>query len=178
MWLNFAKKCCHLFGSILFLLNFTGGLLSGKTHTADCCFVLGSHWYTQVLSPVRMSQTWDLPPSNFLSMRVHQSTLLCFCSLLRLWGTQEAQRFLTPRKSWRMRVRLPDKTFMTSCISAYVIFGSFLIRDSSLEMFSGVLVVAIQTQRSSSSNVLTPDMICLNHLKMVSLDRDWSPKLF
>ena len=37
------------------------------------------------------------PPSNFLSMWVHQSTLPRFCSSLRLWGTQRAQRVLTPR---------------------------------------------------------------------------------
>ena len=40
-----------------------------------------------------------------------------------------------------MRVRLPNEIFMISYISAYVISGSFLIRDSALEMFSGVTVV-------------------------------------
>ena len=47
-WPNFAKKdgiiCLE---ALLFLLNFTGGFSSGKTHTADCCFVSGSYWYTQ-----------------------------------------------------------------------------------------------------------------------------------
>ena len=71
-----------------------------------------------------------------------------------------------------MRVRLPDEIFMISYISAYVISGSFLIRDSALETFSGVTVVAIRPQRSSSSNVLSPDMNCLNYLKIVSVDRD------
>ena len=82
----------------------------------------------------------------------------------------------TPRQSRRMRVRLPDEILMTSCISAYVILGSFLTRDSTLQMFSGVTVVAIQPQRSSSSNALVPNMNCLNHLKIVVLGRDWSKK--
>ena len=66
--LNFAKKHAIIcLETLLFLLNFTGGFSSGKTHTADCCFVLGLYWYTQVSSPVTMSQTWgDLPPSNCL----------------------------------------------------------------------------------------------------------------
>ena len=42
------------------------------------------------------------PPSNFLSMWVHQSALPRFCSSLRLWGTHRAQRVLTPRQSRRM----------------------------------------------------------------------------
>ena len=72
-WPNFAKKhsiiCLEV---LLFLLNFTGGFSSGKTHIADCCFILGSYWYTQVSSPVTMSQPrGDLHPSNFLSMWVH-----------------------------------------------------------------------------------------------------------
>ena len=56
--------------ALLFVSNFTGGLSSGKTHTADCCFVSGSYWYTQVSSPATMSQTrGDLPPSK-LSLHV------------------------------------------------------------------------------------------------------------
>ena len=174
---EFAKKHAIIcLETLLFLLNFTGGISSGKTNTADCCFVSRSCWYTQVSSSVTMSQTrGDLPLSNFLSMWVHQSTLPRFCSSLSLWGTQRAQLFLTPRQSWRMRVRLPDE-IMTSCISTYVILGSFLIRDSTLETFSGVTVVAVRPQRSSSSNVLVPDMNCLNHLKTVALGADWSPK--
>ena len=108
-WPKFAKKHAIVcLEALLLLLSFTGWFSSGKTHTADCCFVLGSYWYTQVASPVTMSQTrGDLPPSNFLSMWVHQSTLPSFCSSLRLWGTQRAQRFLTPGQSWRMRKTLP-----------------------------------------------------------------------
>ena len=160
----------HLFGSTLFLLNFTGGFSSGKTHTADCCFVSGSYWYTQVASPVTMSQTLeDLPLPNFLSMWLHQSTLPRFCSSLRLWGTNRPRRFFTPRQLRKMRVRLPDEIFMIYCFSAYAILGSFLIRDYTLETFSTVTVVATRPQRSSSSNVLAPDMNCLNHLKTVDL---------
>ena len=112
-----------------------------------------------------MSQTrGELPPSNFLRMWVCRSTLPRFCSSLRLLGNQSA-RFLTTRQSWRMQMRLPNKILMISCISAYVIFGSFLIRDSTLETFSEVTVVAIRLQRSSPSNVLAPDMNCLNTWK-------------
>ena len=105
--------------------------------------------HTQVSSPVTMSQLrGDLHPSNFLSMWVHQSTPPHFFSSLRLWGTQQAQLFLTPRQLWRMQMRLSDEIFMASGISAYVIFGSFSIRDSTLETFSGVTVVAMRPQRS------------------------------
>ena len=98
-WPNFAKKHAIIcLEALLFLLNITGGFSSGKTDTADSCFVSGSYWYTQVSSSVTMSRTrGDLPPSNFLSTWVHQSP--CFCSSLRLWGTQRAPRFLTPRQS-------------------------------------------------------------------------------
>ena len=131
----------------------------------------------QVSSPVTMSKARGvLPTSNFLSMWVHQSTLPRFCSSPRLLSIQRAQRFLTPRQSWRMRVRLPDENFMISCISAFVILWSILIRHSTLETFSVVSVIASRPQWSSSSNVLAPDMNCLNHLKTVALDGDWSPK--
>ena len=68
-WPNFAKKQAIIcLEALLFLLNFTGGFSSGKTHTADCCFVSGSYWYTQVSSTFTMSQMCgDLHPSNFLS---------------------------------------------------------------------------------------------------------------
>ena len=82
-WPNFAKKHAIIcLETLLFLLNFTGGFSSGKSHTADCCFVSGLYWYTQVSSPVAMPQTQgDLPPSNFLGMWVHQSPLPHFCSI-------------------------------------------------------------------------------------------------
>ena len=39
-WPNFAKKHAIIcLEALLFLLNFTGGFSSGKTHTSDCCFV-------------------------------------------------------------------------------------------------------------------------------------------
>ena len=171
-WPIFVEKHAIIcLEALLFVLNFTSGFSSEKTHTSDNCYVSGSYWYAQVSSPETMSQTrGDLPPSNFRSMWVHQSTLPHFCSSHRLWGIQRAQRFLTPRQSWSMRVRLPDEIFMNSCISAYAILGSFLIRESTLETFSGVTVVAIRPQWSWSSKVLAPDMNCLNHLKTVALD--------
>ena len=172
-WPKFAKKHAIIcLEALLFLLNFTGGFSSGKTHTADCCFVSGSYWYTQVASPITMSRTLeDLPPPNFLSMRLHQSTLPRFCSSLRLWGTNRPQRFFTPRQSRKMRVRLPDEIFTIYCFSAYAFFGS-LFRDSTLETFSTATVVATRLQRSSSPNVLALDMNCLNHLKTVALGGD------
>ena len=100
-WPNFAKKHAIIcLEAHLFLSDFTCGFSSGKPHTADCCFISRSYWYTQVLSHATMTQTrGDLPPSNFLSMWVYQSTLPRFCSSLRLWGTQRAQRFLATRQS-------------------------------------------------------------------------------
>ena len=173
-WPNFANEHAIIcLDALLFLFNSTGGFTSGKTHRADCCFVSGLYWYTQVLSPFATSQTrGELPPSNFLSIWVHQSILPLFCSSLRLWGTRRTQRFLTPRQSRRMRVRLHGEIFVISCILACVIFGSLLIRDSTLETFSVVTGAAIRLQRSSSSNVLVPDMKCLNHLKIEALDGD------
>ena len=177
-WWNFAKKQAIIcLEALLFLLHFTGGFSSGKTHIADCCFVSRSYWCTQVSSPVTMSQTrGDLPPSNVLSMRLHQSTLPRFCSHSG-YGTLNGYN-VSLRQGCReeKRVRLPDEIFMISCISAYAIFGSFLIRDSTIGTSSGVTVVAIRPQRSSSSNVLAPDMNCLNHLKIVASGGDWSPK--
>ena len=46
---------------------------------------------------------------------------------------------------------------------------SFFIRHPILETFSQVTVVAVSSQRPSSSNVLAPDMNCLNPLKTVVL---------
>ena len=64
--------CYHLFGSTLFLLNFTGGFSSGETHTSDCCFVSRSNWYAQISSPVTMTQTrGDFPPSNYPASALH-----------------------------------------------------------------------------------------------------------
>ena len=72
-WLNFGKKHAIVcLEALLFLLNFTGGFSSGKTHAADCCFVSGSYWYTHVLSPVTMSQT--------RGDRLRQIFLACGCT--------------------------------------------------------------------------------------------------
>ena len=145
-WPNFAKKHVIIcLEALLLLLNFTGGYSSGKTHTADCCFI-----YPGFVSSYDVPNA-KRPSSVKFSLHV-------------------AQRFLTPRQSRRMRMRLPDEIFMISCISAYGIFGSSLIRDSTLETFSGVTVVVIRPHRKSSSNVLSPDMNCLNHRKTVALD--------
>ena len=58
----------HLFGSTSVSFEFQDGFSPRKTHTADCCFISGPYWYTQVSSPVMMSKTrGDLPPSNFLA---------------------------------------------------------------------------------------------------------------
>ena len=169
-WSNVAKKYAIIcLEALLFLLNFAGRFSSGKTYTADCCLVSGSYWYTPVLSLVTMSKMrGDLPQSNFLS----KSTLPRFCSSLSLWGTQRVQRFLISRQPCRMKVRLSYEIFMISCISSYVTFWSFLIRDSTLGTFSRVTVVAIRLQRSSSSNVLAQDLNCLSHLEIVTLDGD------
>ena len=159
----------HLFGSTSVSFEFHGWVLIWEDPHRRLLLRLGVVLVYPILSPLMMSQTrGNHPPSNFLSMWVHQSTLPRFCSSFSLRGTQRAHRFLTPRQSWKMRVRLPDEIFMISCISAYVSFGSFLIRTSTLETFTGVTVVAIRPQRSSSSNVLSPDTECLNHLKLIS----------
>ena len=97
---NLAEFCketrYHLLGSTSVSFEFP----IWEAHTADCCFVSGSYWYTQVLSSITISQTrGDLPPTNFLSTWVCPFTLPRFCSPLRLWGTQRAQRFFTPRQS-------------------------------------------------------------------------------
>ena len=112
---------------------------------------------------------------------LHQIFLACECTsppypafaLHSAYGARNGHNISLRQGSREKRAwDFPDEIFMISCISAYVIFGSFLIRTSTLETFSGVMVVAIRTQRSSSSNVLSPDMKCLNHLKIVPLDRD------
>ena len=121
---DFAKKhaimCLETF---LFVLNLTDGFSSEKTQTVDCCFVSGTYRYTQVSSPVIMSQTrGDLRSSNFLNMWVNESTLTSFCFSPRWWGTQWAQHFI--EQSWRMRVRPPDEIFTITCISARHFWGS------------------------------------------------------
>ena len=53
---DFCKETrYHLFGSTSVSFEFTGGFSSGKTHTADCCFVSGLDWYVQVSFPVTIS---------------------------------------------------------------------------------------------------------------------------
>ena len=161
-WSNFAKKHAIIcLEALLFLLNFTGGLLSGKTHIADCYFVsgrIGIRRFCLLLRCPRHKKTF-----------LRQIFSVCGCTSppYPLLLFTQVMGHPTPRQPWQMQGRLPDEIFMIFCISAYVIFGSFLIRDSTLETFSGVTVVAIRSQRSSSASVLAPDMNCLNHLKTV-----------
>ena len=111
-WPNFAKKHAIIcLEALLFPLNFTGRFSSAKTHTADCCFVSGSYWYNHVSSPFTMSQTrGGLPLSNFLSMWVRQSTLQCFCSSHRLWGTQRAHVSLRQGSREKCELDFPIKS--------------------------------------------------------------------
>ena len=145
------------------------GISPGKTRTVGCPFVKRSYWCTHLWSPVTIPKTGDLPSSNFLSVLVHQSTLPHFCSSLRLSGPQRTRRFLPPRQSRRMRVRLPDEIFVISCVSAYGTYGS-LSRDSTRGTFSRAMVVDKRPQLSSSPNVLASDMNCLKRPKTVALD--------
>ena len=84
---DFCKETrYYLFGSTSVSFEFRMWVLIWEDHTADCCFVSGSYWYTQVASPVTMSQTrGGLPLSTFLSMWVHHldpSLLLLFTQVM------------------------------------------------------------------------------------------------
>ena len=77
----------YCLATLLVLVNLIGVSSSGKGQIANCCIVSGLYLYMYVSYPVTMFQTWwDLPSSNLLSIRWHQSTLPCLCSLLRLWA--------------------------------------------------------------------------------------------
>ena len=75
-WPDFAKKraklivCSEALFFVVVVIS-TGGFSPGKAYTAGCCFILRSYRYTQLSSPVTMSQTRDLP-SNYL--------LVCGCN--------------------------------------------------------------------------------------------------
>ena len=139
---NVAKFCketrYHLFGSTSVSFEFHMWVLIWEDPHCLLLLRLGV-----VLVYPGFDSCCDVPNARrpysvkFSYMRVCQPTLPRFCSSLRLWGSQRLQRFLTPRQSCRMRVRLPDEIFMISCISAHVILGSFLIRDSIVETFLG-----------------------------------------
>ena len=66
-----------------------------------------------------------LHPSQFLSMWVHHFTLPRFCSSSRLPGTP------------RQFMKNADEIVIIFCTSVYVIFGSILVKDSTLETFWG-----------------------------------------
>ena len=72
--------------ALLFLLSFTGGFSSGKTHTSDFGFVSGSHWYTEVSSPVTMYQNAWRPSSVKFAWHVgapvHTTPLLLFTQVM------------------------------------------------------------------------------------------------
>ena len=117
----------------------------------------GFYWYTLVSSPVTMSQRWGyLQQSNFLRVWVLLSTLPRFCSSLRLWGIHGAQCVHMPWQPWKLQRRLPKEIIMISCISASVCFGSFPVRDSAVERFPRITVIATGPQQSLSSNMTLP----------------------
>ena len=70
MWPNFAKKIAIiLFGTFFDSFEFHRWVLIWEDPHRRLLLRRGSYWYTQVPSPVTMSQTWgDLPLSTFLSM--------------------------------------------------------------------------------------------------------------
>ena len=165
-------SCNHLsvLEVLLFLLNFTGGFSSGKTHTADCSFVSGSYWYTQVCLLLQSPKREE----TFL----RQIFLACGCTSPPYPASTLHSDYWAPNghnvslRQGSREEREWDFPMKSSWYPVFqrVIFGSLLIRDSTIEALSGVTVVAIWPQRSSSSNVLAPDMNCLNRLKTVALD--------
>ena len=111
-----------------------------------------------------MSQTWwDAPPSDLRSIWWGQSTQPCFSSLLIFHGAPNGKnRFwpeaVTENGMGTSPLPPPDEIFVISYIPAYVSLGFSFIRDSTLEMFCGVVVAGIQPQRSLSSNGVWPDL--------------------
>ena len=108
-WPNFAKKhtIICLESLLFFWFSQVGSHLGRPAPPTLLCFSVVLV-YPGFVSCYDDPKWGVLPLSNFLSMWVHQSTLPRICSSLSLWGTQRAQCFLTPRQSWRIRVRLPD----------------------------------------------------------------------
>ena len=111
-----------------------------------------------------MSQTWwDAPPSDLRSIWWGQSTQPCFSSLLIFHGAPNGKnRFwpeaVTENGMGTSPLPPPDEIFVISYIPAYVSLGFSFIRDSTLEMFCGVVVASIQPQRSLCSNGVWPDL--------------------
>ena len=148
-WPNVAKKraiiCLEI---LLFPLNFAGRFSSGKPTSLTVALSrdrIGIPRFRLLLRYPKREETFLRPMFLACGCTNPPYPASALHSALSLWGTQRVQRFLTPRQSRRMRVRLPDEIFMISCFSEYVIFGFFLIRDSTLEMFSGVTVIANST---------------------------------
>ena len=168
-WPNFAKKHAIIcLEALLFLLNFTGGFSSGKPTPSTVGVVLVYPCFVFCYDIPNARRPSSIKFSWHVGAPVHPTPLLLF---IQVMGHPTGTAFPYAKTV----VKNASET-STSCISAHVIVGSFLIRDSTLETFSGVTVVAIWPQRLSSSNVLATDMNCLNHLKTVALNGDWSPK--
>ena len=72
---NVAGFCKETRYHLFVLLNFTGGLSSGKTDPTDCCFVSGPYWY---LSSVRLLLRCPKSEETFL----RQMFLACACTSL------------------------------------------------------------------------------------------------
>ena len=157
-WPNFAKKHAIIcLEALLFLISFTDGFSSRKAHTADCCFISGSYWYTQFRLLLQCPKCEDTFLRQIFLAHGFTSPpypLLLFTQVME-------HRTGTTFPYAKAVVRLPHEIFMISCISAYVIFGSFLIRDCTLETFSGVIdghchsiTTVIVFQRSRSRHKL------------------------
>ncbi len=110
VWPDLLKKVVTILFAVLRLrLNFTGTCSKGNSQTDDWAFVSGSNWCIQVSSPVTISQTdFDVPPSNFCIIILHQLTRALFCSLVSSWGTHREQRLLTPNRSCKMVIAPAD----------------------------------------------------------------------
>ena len=111
----------------------------------------------------------DCPLLIFLSMCVHYSILLLYFSSLKEWGTQQAQRFDTPRWLWRILITLPDEMFSASYISSCDTLRPVLISD-----FAKVTTVTGRPQRLSFSGVCHLNWNPLNHLASVDFAGDVS----
>ena len=101
-WQNFAYKHAIIcLEALLFLLNFTGGFSSGKTHTAYCCIVSGSCYIPRF----RLRPCYDVPNarrsssvkfSQHVGAPVYTTPLLLFT---RVMGHPTGTNFLTSRQS-------------------------------------------------------------------------------
>lgn len=75
---------------------------------------LGSHWYPHFIESYSVTDATRSPSIEIFSICLHYSTLPFFCSSVKLWGTQRAQRFKTPR--WLQRILLRISKANALCI--------------------------------------------------------------